>query len=192
MKVIARAATRVDLAGGTIDIWPLSQLLKKATVNISVGAIAECTCQPLESSDFVISSLDQNTKLIGSFKELSESLELALPAQFLKALWKPEWQALSISTNAKSPKGAGLGGSSSLAVAIVSAICALREELYSVLAPKDSSIVQIAADLEAKLIHAPTGIQDYWAAVRGGANIIEYPLGGLHYNHRKGIIDHTS
>jgi D-glycero-alpha-D-manno-heptose-7-phosphate kinase len=37
--------------------------------------------------------------------------------------------------------------------------------------------VQLASDIEAKLIHAPTGIQDYWGAVRGAVNVIRFPPG---------------
>ena len=35
----------------------------------------------------------------------------------------------------------------------------------------------MAQDIESLVIHAPTGVQDYWAAVRGGINILRYPFG---------------
>jgi len=38
-------------------------------------------------------------------------------------------------------------------------------------------LVATVRDVEARLIHTPTGVQDYWGAVRGGINVIDYPPG---------------
>ena len=36
MPLVARAPTRIDLAGGTVDLWPLYLLVEKAaTVNLA-------------------------------------------------------------------------------------------------------------------------------------------------------------
>ena len=41
MKITATAPTRIDLAGGTIDLWPIHHLLDhKATVNVGITCTA--------------------------------------------------------------------------------------------------------------------------------------------------------
>ena len=185
----ASAPTRIDLAGGTIDLWPIHQLLdEKATVNCAVTLPAQVDVQPSQDGRFTLHSVDQCIKVIGTFDECTVTEKLPLLGLFLKAWWSRELPALQIRTEAKSPAGAGLGGSSCLAVALGGAL--LRAQaLVSGRAVEDNALgdadldeyrlVQTASDLEAKLIHAPTGIQDYWGAVRGGLNIIEFPAGGV-------------
>ena len=46
MKIVSRAPCRVDLAGGTLDIWPLYLFHPGAvTVNIAVDRYRTCTIQ---------------------------------------------------------------------------------------------------------------------------------------------------
>jgi D-glycero-alpha-D-manno-heptose-7-phosphate kinase len=42
----------------------------------------------------------------------------------------------------------------------------------------EQSLVRLVQNVEARVIHAPTGVQDYWGAVRGGVNIISFPARG--------------
>jgi D-glycero-alpha-D-manno-heptose-7-phosphate kinase len=48
---------------------------------------------------------------------------------------------------------------------------------HSYQVPHESEIVRTAQDVESRVIHAPTGVQDYWGGVRGGINIIKFPFG---------------
>jgi D-glycero-alpha-D-manno-heptose-7-phosphate kinase len=173
------APTRVDLAGGTIDLWPIHQLLEeKATVNCAVTLPAQVDIKPSLDGHFTLHSVDQRIELKGSYDECVRSRELPLLGLFLKAWWSPELPPLTIRTEAKSPAGAGLGGSSCLAVTLGGALLRTRDVINGTRTNLDEfHLVQTASDIEAKLIHAPTGIQDYWGAVRGGLNIIEFPAG---------------
>ena len=178
LKVHTSCPTRIDLAGGTLDLWPLYHQLKdKATVNVAIELRAEAVVEEAPSSSFIIESLDQNMRFEGSFSELIKSAKLPLHGLFLKALWSEALPPIVLRTKARSPKGAGLGGSSSLAIALCAALLKARELLGEVVQSDEAVLVAIAQDVESSIIKTPTGSQDYWAAVRGGLNLIEYPYG---------------
>ena len=175
-QVTASCPTRVDLVGGTLDLWPIyHQLPRKATVNLAIDLRAEV--EVTESSSFKLESEDQKISLEGTFCELSDSKELSLLSLFLKALWSEDLPPITIKTRAKSPKGAGIGGSSSLSIAVCSALYKARKAIGLGDVPEEKSLVDFSRDLESVIIQSPTGYQDYLAAVRGGLNLITYPYG---------------
>ncbi len=178
-KVTAVAPTRVDLAGGTIDLWPIHNLLdRKATVNVAVSLNATVEVSPSPDKLFHFHSEDQNLRDSGSFTEISRSKTLSLFGLLLSALWHEGLPPISIKTSAKSPAGAGLGGSSCLAIAFCRAVAAARHHIdKTYVIPSEDVIVRTAQDVESRVIHAPTGVQDYWGGMRGGINILEYPFG---------------
>ena len=73
-----------------------------------------------------------------------------------------------------SPRGAGLGASSALAVALIAA----AERSLGAAASAVDAIVHLARDLEARLMGLPTGIQDHYPALLGGALEIRHQPGG--------------
>ncbi|MEY4631736.1 MAG: hypothetical protein RIQ81_1856 [Pseudomonadota bacterium] len=178
-QVTATAPTRIDLAGGTIDLWPIHQLLdEKATVNCAVELPAKVVVRPAPSGKYSITSRDQGLEVTGSFSDCTSNQQLPLPGMFLKAWWSKDLPAIEIVTEAKSPAGAGLGGSSCLAVTLGGALLRAKALVTGKAITLDEyRLVQTASDIEARLIHVPTGIQDYWGAVRGGLNVIEFPAG---------------
>lgn len=179
-KVRATAPTRVDLAGGTIDLWPIHQVLKhKATVNCAVSLNAEVEITPSNDGAYHLISADQGQIVSGSLADCVATKALPLLGLLLDACWDERLPPITIRTSATSPAGAGLGGSSCLAVTTAAALkkAAKIIENNPQTDPLDSELVQIASDIEAQLIHAPTGVQDYWGAIRGGLNILEYPRG---------------
>lgn len=180
-QVTATAPTRIDLAGGTIDLWPIHQLLdEKATVNCAVELQAKVVVHPSDNGHYSITSRDQGLEVSGNFSDCAASQALPLPGMFLKAWWSADLPAIEIVTEAKSPAGAGLGGSSCLAVTLGGALLRAKGLVTGKAITLDEyRLVQTASDIEARLIHAPTGIQDYWGAVRGGLNVIEFPAGRI-------------
>ena len=179
-QVTAKCPTRIDLAGGTLDLWPLyHQLLEKSTVNLGITLHAETRLSSNDSREFSFVSADQNLKISGSYEELAGATKLPLLSLFLKSLWTADMPPISLEVSAKSPKGAGLGGSSALAVSLCSAFFKARELFGIVEENSEEQIVAFCSDLESKLIKSPTGVQDYWGAIRGGLNLISYPFGGV-------------
>jgi D-glycero-alpha-D-manno-heptose-7-phosphate kinase len=178
-KITATAPTRVDLAGGTLDLWPIHNLLdRKATVNVAVSLEATVEITKSQDLNFHFISEDQNSSDSGSFEAITNSTKLRLFSLLLRAFWEKHLPPITIKTRAKSPAGAGLGGSSCLAVAFCKALATCRhyfDENYII--PNEEMIVRTAQDVESRVIHAPTGVQDYWGGMRGGINILEYPFG---------------
>ena len=170
MRVSARAWCRVDLGGGTLDIWPLGLLHRGArTVNLAIDLAVSVDLAPSPDQRFRVrqggSQVDAATagelaaadggELLGLVAE-----ELALPP-------------LEIAVASDSPRGAGLGASSALTMAAIAAGEAWRGEESSV-----ERRATLAQDLEARLMGLPTGRQDHYPAALGGALEICHRPGG--------------
>ena len=169
-SVRARGWCRADLAGGTLDIWPLGLLHPGAcTVNVALDLAVEVEISPIESGYRV----RQGDSLIEthSLEELAKTKDGALLGQIALALSLPPFEAR---IKSDSPRGGGLGASSALAVAAIAAGEAMvgREES----SPEARSA--LARDIEARLMQLPTGRQDHYPALLGGALEIRYEPGG--------------
>lgn len=180
MQVYAKAPTRIDLAGGTLDLWPLYCLLKNpTTINVAISLNAEVWVEPIdEPGKIILESLDQ--KQISNLYANSPSTDkkLGLLKEIALALVSSSNEyGFHVKTKAQSPAGAGLGGSSCLAVASAAALSCFQELRFGHRSLAGRSLVAFVQDLEAKIIRAPTGCQDYWAALRGGLNVLSYPPG---------------
>ncbi len=178
VRVRAQTPTRIDLAGGTLDIWPIPHILdQKATVNVGVTLMATAEITSRNDDLFVLESLDQEVQVSGDFSKITGGADLPLLGLLLAALWRKELPGVHIKTSAESPAGAGLGGSSCLGIAVAGALWRARQLIEGWRTPTDQDLVQLVGDVEARLIHTPTGIQDYWGGLRGRLNLISYPYG---------------
>src|SRR6267142_3508684 len=119
MRIESKAPTRVDLAGGTLDIWPLYLFHPGAvTVNFEVSILTRCTLKPLSGSRIRLRSLD--TKREDDFPDLealcsAKKYKHALAAYLVK-FFRPQG-GFEIETHSESPAGAGISGSSALMIA---------------------------------------------------------------------------
>ena len=98
MEIIARAPTRIDLAGGTIDLNPICHAIegRPVTVNVAVDLWAE-TKISLSSSNFVLESANYGTKIQGSYVDVCSSRELPLLSQLLEVLWNGNLPSIHLS-----------------------------------------------------------------------------------------------
>jgi D-glycero-alpha-D-manno-heptose-7-phosphate kinase len=80
----------------------------------------------------------------------------------------------TVTTRAESPAGAGIAGSSALAIALCGAFAKLTGSSIN---PDD--LLQIAMNIECQTIHVPTGVQDYRPAMYGGVAAIELRAEGI-------------
>ena len=181
-EIRAVAPTRVDFAGGTLDLWPIQRVLgvESATVNVGVTLNAETRVSLTGSAEFEFESADQAQKISGSWDDVVSYQPTRLIGSFARALWNPQWGGLRICTTAQSPAGAGLGGSSALAVTLVGALTRLASILGYKAAYSEDEMVNICSNTEAGIIQIPTGVQDYWGAMRGCVNVLTYPPEGVH------------
>ncbi|MBP6218768.1 MAG: hypothetical protein KA436_09295 [Oligoflexales bacterium] len=192
-KIVALSPTRVDLAGGTLDLWPVHHLLeKKTTVNIAISLYSSIELSLSQGSQYQVYSTDQGLSFSGNFDAVCRNQELPLLGLLISAFWDCKLPAISLRVTAQSPQGAGLGGSSSLAITIGGALSHLRQSLDGSPSLDEHALVRTVRDVESKLIRIPAGVQDYWAALRGGLNLLSYPFGGeqvltLEPAHIKGL-----
>lgn len=167
------APTRIDLAGGTLDLWPLYLVVAGcATVNLAIDRHARATVNPRDDARVILRSADLGATVEApSLAELPPEGDLPL----LRAVAREAGPAtgFELVTRSGVPPGSGLGGSSSLAVA---ALRALSIAAGSPLSPP--RLVVLARDLEARMLGVPTGTQDHFAAASGGLSLIELIPGG--------------
>lgn len=171
-KQTAIAPTRIDLAGGTLDIWPLNMLVDRAvTVNVAIDLWATTTIEDVASKT-VIRSLDQGIEESWD-KSSSPPADTRLPlvAECIR-FFRPR-RFLRVTTRCEAPAGSGLGGSSSLAISMLGGLQAFLSR--PIMPPNE--MVGVARDLEARVLRIPTGTQDHVAATFGGAAAIRYGPG---------------
>ena len=91
MIIEAQAPTRIDLAGGTVDIWPLYLFHEGAqTINFAIDQYARCRVETRDDGKFVFESLDRGTKVeVTEHAALRDEAELPLISK-LVYFFKPE------------------------------------------------------------------------------------------------------
>jgi len=177
VRIESRAPTRIDLAGGTLDIWPLYLFHEGSlTVNCAITRYASCVIEtaPESSRRIVLVSRDIARKeSFASFDALCKARRYKLPllAQLVR-VFRPQC-GFTLTTDSEAPAGAGIGGSSAMAVAICGALdkltgAGLRREDW----------IHISRDVEAIVIRVPTGTQDHYPPAFGGAAAIMLDPGG--------------
>jgi len=158
----ASAPARVDIAGGTLDIWPLYLWHQGArTVNAAVTLRATTTVTPIARGIEIISTDTGARAAAENIDGIEAHYHTRLVVQILRALGVSS--GLRIETTSRVPAGSGLGGSSTLAVTILAATAACLSRSLS-----RRDMRHIVRDAEAQVIRVPTGIQDYEAAIHGG------------------------
>jgi D-glycero-alpha-D-manno-heptose-7-phosphate kinase len=85
---------------------------------------------------------------------------------------------LRVGTRAKSPAGAGLGGSSALGISLIGALATwARGGTAPDLVAEGERLIEITRDLETTVINVPAGLQDYYAATFGGLQALHWKPG---------------
>ena len=170
-----RVPVRVDLAGGTLDIWPVYLSLGEpgVTVNAAVDLPAVARVAPLPAGRVRLASEDRGEGVEalraalaaggGPLRLLARAVECVVPEG-----------GVSLSTSATSPAGAGLGGSSALLACAVATLASAAGR------PLDREAVRrLSQDLETWVVRGPTGYQDYYPPLFGGCLSLEGRPGGV-------------
>ena len=173
VRLTASAPTRIDLAGGTIDIWPLYLFHDGAsTVNAAINLRAHVDVEPRSDGRVELRSVDINrTASAARWSELDTGGDLSLLA-LLARYYRLENATLT--TRGESPAGAGIAGSSALVIATCGALARWTGTSED---PQD--ILQVAMNVECQTIKVPTGVQDYRPALFGGIASIELRADGI-------------
>ena len=103
------APTRIDLAGGTLDIWPLYLFHPGAqTVNVAIQLRAACTVTPSDDGRVWLVSEDTGRTLrAATWRTLDTDGDNRLLAHIARFF---QIDGVRITTRAASPMGAGIAG----------------------------------------------------------------------------------
>ena len=176
MIIEASAPTRVDLAGGTIDIPPLFLFHENAaTVNFAISLMAHCRIETRDDDKIILESVDQKCSLettVDKICDLKDETRLELLSK-LVYFFKPE-TGFKMTTESEAPAGAGLAGSSTLNIACIGALNKLVGDRFP-----PEKFIPIAANIECQVIKVPTGFQDYYSAQYGSAACIHFRPDGI-------------
>lgn len=176
-KIIVKSPTRVDLAGGTLDLWPLYLFINGAvTVNVAIDIYTTAEITPHADATITLESADLNLKK--SYSNLAAALADSDPKMILLQTqlryWMPQ-KGFSLKTSSQSPVGGGLGGSSSLTISLMKAFSLFCGRPFSDV----NHMVHVAHNIEAEILNTPTGTQDYYPAASGGLNVLHYDYDGI-------------
>lgn len=174
--ILTTAPCRADLAGGTIDIWPL-YLFHPGAVSVNLALDIQTACCITARDDHEIHLRSHDTAREESFANLDVLLSATSYAHSLAAylvrFFQPR-QGFLLETYSESPAGAGISGSSALMIATAAALAGLTNQQLEL-----EQIRVIAQNVEAQLIRVPTGCQDYYPAIYGGVNAIHLDAAGI-------------
>ncbi len=171
-----KVPVRVDLAGGTLDCWPLYLLLGDCvTINVAVSIFAEVKITPRLDEQIKVDIPGHHSKVFPDVPALLASRDELLHLLRVQVEFFKPSGGFDVEMKTDSPIGAGLGGSSALCVALIQAMSAWLGQTWS-----EAELVTLASNLEAKVLGKPTGTQDYFPALRGGFLALHYGARGPH------------
>jgi len=172
-SIRSKAPLRLGLAGGGTDVSPYCDQYGGAILNATLGMYAYCFIKPTKNNTIKISSFDYE-------KTAEYALDEALPMDgtldLIKHIYnrlvrefKPKMEAFELLTYSDAPYGSGLGGSSTLVVAIIKSFA----EWWR-LPLGEYDIASLAYDIERNDAGLKGGRQDQYAATFGGFNFMEF------------------
>jgi len=170
------APTRVDLAGGTIDIWPLYLFHPGAmTVNFALTLRARVRIETRSDRRIILESRDRGISFetsVDRIDELARDDRLELVSKMVH-FFRPE-AGFHLLANSEAPAGAGISGSSALAIALIGALNRLVGIRYD---PR--KFITLASNIETTVIKVPAGFQDYYPALYGSTSCLHFRADGI-------------
>jgi D-glycero-alpha-D-manno-heptose-7-phosphate kinase len=167
-SVTVEAPCRADLAGGTLDIWPLGLLHPGAlTVNAAIPVWVRLEVD-LEAPDGELRHV-----VDGAHENRLSSADVVTDLSAAVAFAIRPAGGVRIRVLSQASVGSGLGGSSAYGVAVARGILALTGTAMT-----DERLVALVRDLEARVLGVPTGVQDHWATISGGVAAVHLEPGG--------------
>lgn len=171
----AKSPTRIDIAGGTLDLWPIHAFFDNClTLNFAIDVFTHAKISEKDNPSITIRIKDLGIqKEYAGLGRLLEERDTRLNLiREQVAYWSPQ-KGFELETWSESPVGGGLGGSSSLMITLLG----LFQEFTGM--PLDrEEFVQVASNMEARVLGVPTGVQDYYGPLFGGMSILEFGFKG--------------
>lgn len=174
MIVRAKAPLRLGFAGGGTDVSPYCEIHNGNVLNASINLYAYCTIELLKAEKISLNAADRKETI-----ELPLISELPLDGtlDLLKGVYNRIIQQFNsgnplscrITTYSDAPAGSGLGSSSTMVVAILTAFVELLN-----LPLGEYDIAALAFQIERIDLGLSGGRQDQYAATFGGINFMEF------------------
>ncbi len=172
MRIDSSAPARIDLAGGTLDIWPLYLFHDRAqTVSAAISLRAHCTLTSRRDYRVVITSEDTGQQVEADDPQSLGTDRLPLAARLVRHFGA---RGVEVRTYAGSPSGSGLAGSSAINVALIGALSAWMGRPLD-----DHEFLTIAVNVETQVRRRPAAAHDVRPAFYGGVSAIEMGLSGV-------------
>jgi D-glycero-alpha-D-manno-heptose-7-phosphate kinase len=172
VRIDSSAPTRIDLAGGTFDIWPLYLFHEGAqTINAAISVRARCQLTSRRDHGVLLISDDTNERVEAASPDELGVDQLPLVARLVRVFGA---RGVTVQTKSESPVGAGIAGSSAMNVALAGALAAWTGRTLG-----DDELLTLVMNVEAQVIGVPTGVQDYRPALYGGVSAVELGVGGV-------------
>jgi D-glycero-alpha-D-manno-heptose-7-phosphate kinase len=164
---------RVDIAGGTLDIYPLYLLIRDAmTVNAAVAVRSEVVVRPFQRGRARLSSGNFGISVnAGDTHGFSLGGKLGLLSRALR--YFPAVSGVEIRVCNEAPVGSGIGASSALLVALMLA----AGKITRTPCRRGDDFARSAMEIEAAHLKSLAGRQDHLAALRGGLQGILFSPG---------------
>lgn len=172
----SKAPLRISFAGGGTDVAPYPEMKGGVVLNCTIDKYCYATLVPKgNGGPTTVHSLDFNMSLdYGKAVDLTYTGELDLVKAALKVLetkeeTKGKLGGLELFLHSDAPPGTGLGSSSTMMVAIVSAF-----RRHFSLPWTQYEIAEMAFHMEREELGKKGGRQDQYAATFGGFNFMEF------------------
>ncbi len=170
MKIEVQKSIRADLLGGTLDLSPIHLILDRvATLNCALQLKARVILETGQTGGISIVSKDYRRTDFFSRDEFTPAnlrsghfKGMAFVACLLDFFGVRE--GINMELQSGSPPGAGLGGSSTMGLALFEALCRWCGRDFG-----RTQAVRTVQSIEAQILNAgPAGYQDYYPALYGG------------------------
>lgn len=172
MEFFSLSPNRIDFSGGSLDLYPINFIEEGITLNGSINLWSSVRIIKRDKKGFKIVSENGGRVIEAEAPEkVTQRTGLELIIETLKTFKLPWNFEIIIRTDA--PAGSGLGSSSSLVISLIAAIMKARGEVLD-----NERIIRRASIVETRHIRIPVGMQDYFASVYGGFNVIYHTVDG--------------
>ncbi|MFA5860922.1 MAG: GHMP kinase [Candidatus Thermoplasmatota archaeon] len=166
--VRSRAPLRVSFGGGGTDVPPYTDNHGGCVLSTTIDRATYCTIAPRADDHIRVRSLDLD--VLADFTK-GEHFQYDGKLDLAKVVLNhfPLDRGVDILLHSDAPPGSGLGSSSSLIVALITA---LAEWKGVSMGPQETA--ELAVRMERKELGIPGGLQDQYSAAFGGFNWIEF------------------
>lgn len=177
MIIRSKAPLRISFAGGGTDVSPYMEERGGVVLSSTIDKYAYASLRLRNDDNITVESLDYD--IIAKY-HVADVLEYDGELDLVKAALRSmngDRRGLDFFIHSDAPPGSGLGSSSTMVVALISALQRLRNTAMT-----HYDVAKLAYRIERQDLGIKGGMQDQYAAVFGGFNFMEFTKSGVIVN----------